>query len=139
MNRPPSCGQHLKIGNALRSKFSLQNHFFARRVFGAHSFGECAGQRAQLRQHLELVEQPFGSLHIHQPVNALGDLIQPLHAQRQRHAPLAAKLVDEYRVARMALHILKQQRRAAGCVVRLCFACSVCLRFPPRRSSTRDR
>ena len=32
------------------------NHFLARRFFGADGFGECAGERAQLRQHLELVE-----------------------------------------------------------------------------------
>ena len=85
-----------------------------RRVFGADGLGECAGERAQLRQHLELVEEAFRSLHVHQAFDALGDFVQPLDAESHRHAPLAAELVDEDFVAGMAFYVFKEQRRAAG-------------------------
>ena len=91
----------------------------------ADGFGKGAGQRAQLRQHLELVEQAFGSLDVHQAVNALGDLVKAFNTQGEGHPPLAAELVDEHLVAGMALDVLKQQGRAAGSVVPL--AALLCL------------
>ena len=87
--------------------------FFARGIFGADGLGKRACQRPQLRQHLQLVEQALGSLHVHQPADALGDLVQPLDAQRQRHAPLTAELVDQNLVPGMPRHVFKQQRRPA--------------------------
>ncbi len=114
MKRPPSWGQHLRMGNWLRSKLSLTNDFFAGRVFGADGFGEGAGERAQLRQHLELVEEAFGGFDVHQALDALGDLIETVDAEGQRHAALAAELVDEDLVAGMAFYVFKEQGRAAG-------------------------
>ncbi len=40
MKRPPSCGQHLRIGKKLRSKLSAANDLFAGRVFGARRSSE---------------------------------------------------------------------------------------------------
>ena len=37
------------------------NDFFAGGVFGADGFGKCAGERAELRQHLQLVEEASGA------------------------------------------------------------------------------
>ncbi len=101
----------------MRSKFRVvfdSNDFFARRVSGAHRLRERAGQRAQLRQHLELVEQALRRLDIHQARNAVRNLIDPVHAKRQRHAPLAAELVDETLWPGWPFDVLKQQRRSAG-------------------------
>ena len=114
MKRPPSWGQHLRIGNWLRSKLSLTNDFLAVGVFGADGLGKCAGERAQLRQHLELVEEAFGGFYVHQALDALGDLVELVDAEGHRHAPLAAELVDEDLVAGMAFDVFKEQRRAAG-------------------------
>ena len=107
----------LEDGEDIEVEVVAENDLLAAGLFGAHGLWKCAGQRAQLRQHLELVEQARGRLHVHQPPDALGNLVQPLDAESQRHAPLAAKLVDEHLVAGMALHVLKQQRRAAGSII----------------------
>ena len=92
----------------------LDDDLFAARVFGADGLGECAGERAQLRQHLEFVKQAFGSLHVHQAFDPFGNLIQPLDSEGQRHAPFAAELIDEDLVAGVAFHLFKKQRRAAA-------------------------
>ena len=57
---------------------------------------------------------PSGAFTFISAADALRNLIQPLHAQRHRHAPLAAELVDQHLVPGMPLHVLKQQRRPAG-------------------------
>ena len=95
-------------------KLLAPNHLLARRVLGAHGLGKSTGKRAELRQHLQLVEQAFGSLHIHQAADALRDLVNTRNAKRKRHALLRAKLIDENLVARVALHVFEQQRRPAG-------------------------
>ncbi len=60
---------------------------------------------------------PVGRLHVHQRVDAFGDLLNVVDAERQGHAAFAAELVDEDLVAGMALDVFKQQRRAAGRVL----------------------
>ena len=50
------------------------------------------------------------------------DFIQLLDAEREGHAALAAKLVDEDLVAGMALHVFKQEGRSAGSVFVFCDA-----------------
>ena len=41
------------------------------------------------------------------------DVVEPLDAEREAHAPLGAELVDQQRVAR-ALRVLEEERRPAG-------------------------
>ena len=92
----------------------FDDDLFAAGLFGADGLGECAGERAQLRQHLELVEQAFGSLDVPQAFDALGNFIEPLDAERQRHPSLAAELVDEDLVAGVTFYVFKEQRRTAA-------------------------
>ena len=128
MKRPPSRGQHLRIGKKLRSKLSrlavavrFSDDFFARRVFGAHGFGKDVGQVGQLRQHLQLVEKAARRrLQVDQAVNPLGDLVETasvcIETERENHAALAAELIDENLVARVSSHIFEEQGRPAGSV-----------------------
>ena len=103
----------------MRSKFSRRTTSLHGASFGATVLGNALVERAQLRQHLELVEQALRGFYVHQPVNTFGDLVEPVDAQRQRHAPLAAELVDEHLVTGMALDVLEEQRRPAGSVLSL--------------------
>ena len=95
-------------------KTFFENDLFARRIFRAHRLGKGACERAQLRQHLQLVQEAFRSLQVQQAADALGDLVQPFDAQSHCHAPLAAELIDEDLVAGVAFHLFKKQRRAAA-------------------------
>ena len=105
----------LEDGECIQVEAVAQNDFLAARLFGAHSFWKHAGQRPELRQHLQLVEKAaLGRLDVDQAGDALGDLLDALHAERHGHAPLAAELVDEDLVAGMTFHVLEQQRRTAG-------------------------
>ena len=92
----------------------MQDDLLAGSLLTADGLGKGAGQRAQLRQHFELVDEALRGFKVHQGLNALGNLVQPFDAQGQRHAPLAAELVDEDLVAGMALDVLEEQGRTAG-------------------------
>ena len=63
---------------------------------------------------LSLSRKPSGGFDVHQALDALGNLVQPVDAEGQSHAPLAAELVDEDLVAGMAFDVFKEQRRAAA-------------------------
>jgi len=117
MNRPPSYGQHFRIGNWLRSKPSLRMTSLHGASFRAHRLGKGAGQRSQLRQHLELVKQALGGLHVHQALDAVGDFIETIDAEGKGHATLAAELVDEDAVAGMAFDVFEEQSGTAGSIV----------------------
>jgi hypothetical protein len=51
---------------------------------------------------------------IHEHADAIGDLIERVDSQRQLHARLRAKLIDQQLRPRMTLQILKKQGVAAG-------------------------
>ena len=119
MKRPPSCGQHLRIGKLIEIEVLAEDDFLAGGILGLHGFGKRAGEGAKLRQHLELVKKTFGGFHVHQPCDALGDFVEVIDAEGHGHAPLAAELVDQDFVAGKAFDIFKQQSRTAGCVIRL--------------------
>ncbi len=100
------------------------NHFLARRIFRLHLLRKGRRQRAELRQHLQLVQQPaLGRLHLHQPRDPFRNLIEPVHSERHRHAPLAAKLVHQHRLPGKPLHLFKQQRRPARSILPLNDGC----------------
>ena len=86
----------------------------------ADGFGEGAGERAELRQHFELVEEAFGGFDVEEAVMRLGDFVEVVDAESQGHAPLAAELVDEDLVAGMAFDVFKEECGAAGGVVPFC-------------------
>ncbi len=53
-------GPALEDGKVVEVEVVAANDFLAGGVFGADGFGKGAGERAQLRQHFELVEEAFG-------------------------------------------------------------------------------
>ncbi len=83
----------------------------------ADGLGERAGECAELRQHLELVEHALGRLDIHKAGDALGNLVESFDTKRKSHAPFAAELIDQNLVSGMTLDVFEQQRRSAGRVV----------------------
>ena len=99
----------LEDGKVVEVEVVAANTFLAGGVFGADGFGEGAGERAQLREHFELVEKAFRGFQVHQRMNPFGDFVKPFDAESQRHAPLAAELIDEDLVAGMALDVLEEQ------------------------------
>ncbi len=93
-------------------KIIVLDHFLARA--GGDFLGEELAHLGQHGQHLDFVEQALRRLHIHEELDAVGDLVQRIHVERQPHAALRAKLVDQHLGARLALDVFEQQRRAAG-------------------------
>ena len=113
-DKPPAIVRPaLQNRKLIQVKTIAQNHFLARGVFPAHRLRKCARQCAQLRQHFELVKKSLRRFQIQQASDPLCNLIQPFHAQRQRHPPLTAELIDEDFMTWMPLDVLKQQRRPA--------------------------
>ena len=51
----------------------------------------------QLRQHLDLVEEPLGRLHLQESLNPLGDLVESIHLERQAHSSNTPKSIDKQR------------------------------------------
>ena len=88
MYRPPSCGQHCRIGNSSNEKSILADHFLARSRL--HSLREKRSELGQLRQHFDFFEQALRRLHIQKPANAFRDFIEAIDFERQIHPPLAA-------------------------------------------------
>ena len=60
-------------------------------------FGKNDPELGQLRQHLHFFEKSLRRLHVEKRVNALGDLIERVHFQRQIHAPLGAHQIRHRR------------------------------------------
>ena len=52
MKRPPSRGQHWRMGNSIEGEVVAEDDFLAGRVFGGDGFGEDVADGGQLRQHL---------------------------------------------------------------------------------------
>ena len=71
------------------------------------------GDRLQLLQAAHLVDEPLRRLHLEHVLELRRDVVEPLDAEREAHAPLGAELVDQERVLR-ALRVLEEQRGAAG-------------------------
>jgi hypothetical protein len=78
----------------------------------AHRARTRVGDRLQLLQPAHLLDEPLRRLHLEQVAEPGGDVVEPLDAERHRHAPLGAELVDQQRMAR-ALDVLEQQCGAA--------------------------
>jgi hypothetical protein len=70
------------------------------------------GDRLQLLQALDLLDQALRGLHLEDGLELCGRIVEPLDAEREAHAPLRAELVDEQRVRR-ALGVLEEQSRPA--------------------------
>ena len=79
----------------------------------AHRLRPRVGDRLQLQQPLGLLDQALGRLHLEHVGELLTDVVEPLDAEGEAHAPLRAELVDQQRVV-AALRVLEQQRRPAG-------------------------
>jgi hypothetical protein len=104
----------LKDGKPAEVEVIALDDLLAGSVFGGDGFWEGASERAELGQHLELVEHSCGRFHVHETGDTLGNFIESFDAESQSHAPLAAELVDEDLVAGMALDVFEEQCRAAG-------------------------
>ncbi len=107
----------LENGKDVEVEVVAQDDLLTRCVFGSNGLGEGAGERAELRQHFELVEEALGRLDVHQADDALRDFVEALDTERESHAALAAELVDEDSVAGMTLDVFKKQRRATGSIM----------------------
>ena len=114
IKRPPSCGQHFRIGNAFRSKPSRRMTSLHGASFALTVFGNALVSAPSCGSIFSLSSKPSGAFMFISPWMRSAISSKPLDAQRQRHAPLAAELVDQNLVARMPLHVLKQQCRPAG-------------------------
>src|SRR5262249_62402520 len=74
---------------------------------------ERVGDRLQLPEAAELVDEPRRRLHL-EHVGELGtDIVEPLDAEGEAHAPLRAELVDEKRMA-ASFRTLEEQGRPPG-------------------------
>jgi hypothetical protein len=71
------------------------------------------GDRLQLLQPTNLLDEALRRLHLEQVAEPRRDVVEPLDAERHRHAPFRAELVDQQRMPR-ALDVLEQQRGPAG-------------------------
>src|SRR5262249_7102324 len=80
----------------------------------AHGLGEELPHVGKHGQHLQLLQEAFGGLHVEQLADALGDLVQLRHLERHLHPPLGAELIDQYRNAIATLDVLEQQSRTPG-------------------------
>ncbi len=76
---------------------------------GAHTAGRGLRNLEQRAQFLQLVEKGAGHLQIEQLRDARAEVVEPLDAQRRRHAVRAAEGVDEHRHLE-ALHVLEEER-----------------------------
>ena len=110
MKRPPSCGQHFRIGKFVQRKIVAADHFLARPV--GHDLRKERAHLGQLRQHLQFADEPFGHAHFQKLGDARGDFIDRGHFERDLHPPHAGERVDQHRNAR-ALGLFEQQRGAA--------------------------
>ena len=112
MKRPPSSGQHWRMGKSSSEKLSC-------RMTSLHGpernfLGKKLAHLGQHGQHLDFVEQPLRRLHVHEHADAIGHFVQFVDVERHAHAVLGTELVDEQFGAAIALNVLKEQRRAAG-------------------------
>ena len=112
MNGAGSPGQQRCTGSRPRSTSSPRRttswHGPLRTDFGpepAIDFSFCRPRTLSIR--------PCGRLQLEHVGDPLGEVVESLDAERERHPPLGAELVDQERVAR-ALRVLEQERGAAG-------------------------
>ena len=108
-------GPALQDGKIEQREVALLDDFLARA--GGDFLGKELAHLGQHGQHLDLVEQTLRRLHIHEHLDAIGDLVERIDFKRQTHAPLGAELVDEDFRSGMSLDVFKQQRRAARAVL----------------------
>ena len=78
-----------------------------------HGVRPRVGDRLQLLEAAELVDEARGRLHLEDVGELRPDVVEPLDAEGEAHAPLRAELVDQERVA-AAPGPLEEERRAAG-------------------------
>ena len=110
MNGPPSPGQQVAIGRRSRSGWSSTTSWQG--PLG-DDLGARVGQRLELAERAQLVADALRRLHLEHRGDLLAELVEPLDAEGQAHAPLRAELVDQQR-QRRAAHVAEQQRRPAG-------------------------
>ena len=110
MKGPPSPGQQVAIGSRSRSGGSSTTSWQGplETVRGRESASDLSLPSAR-----SLSPMPCGRLHLEHRRDLLAELVEPLDAEGQAHAPLAAELVDQQR-QRRAAHVAEQQRGPAG-------------------------
>ncbi len=111
MNGAGSPGQQRCIGSSPRSISPPSKHDLLARPFGDR-LRHRVRDRLQLEQALDLLPDPLRRLHVEHVAELGRGIVEPLDAERETHAPLAAELVDQERVLG-ALRVLEQQRRTA--------------------------
>ena len=111
MNGAGSPGQQVWIGSRSRSTSSpvstISWHGPLRTDFGSESAIDFS-----FSSPLAFSTRPCGGC-ISSTSASFADVVEPLDAEGEAHAPLRAELVDQQRVTR-ALRVLEQQRGAAG-------------------------
>ena len=93
INRPASLGQHCRIGKI--EKENLSRWMTSLHAPGRHRLREELAHLRQHGKHFHFVEEALRRLHIHERANAIRNLVQSVDFQRQTHAPLRTKLVDQ--------------------------------------------
>ena len=76
MKRPPSWGQHCRMGKSSTLKFSRRMTCFAGSIFGGDEFGEEFSHLGEHGEHADFVEEAFRRAQIHQLANAVGNIVE---------------------------------------------------------------
>ena len=86
------------------------DHFLARAL--RNDLRKERAHLGQLRQHLQLADQPFRHAHFEILGDAARDLVHRIHFERDLHPAHAGEAVDQHRNV-VALRLFEQQRRSA--------------------------
>ena len=112
MNGAASPGQHVWTGSTPRSTSSPRSTTSWQAPLRT-VLGQRVGDRLELPEPAQLVDEALGRLHLEHVGELRADVVEPLDAEGEAHAPLGAELVDEQRVP-APVGPLEQQRRPAG-------------------------
>ena len=111
MKRPPSFGQHCRMGKSSSEKLSRLMTSLQGPV--GDRLREELSHLGQHGQHLYFVEKSLRRFHVHEAADAFGDFVERVDFKGQPHAARGTELVDEKFLAGIALEILEEQRLAA--------------------------
>ena len=111
MYRPPSCGQHLRIGSADSERSSpvwtTSWHGARLTIDGPSPIERSTPSMSPARS--SVARKPLRQAHVKHGGELVIQLVQVVHAQRPGHPPCRAKGIDEHR-HRAARDVFEQQR-----------------------------
>jgi hypothetical protein len=107
MKRPPSRGQHLRMGKSSREKLSRRMTSLQGASLAEMVLGKTLPMAREVGQHFELFEEAFGGFDFEEGADAAGDFVEGalvgVEAEGELHAAFGAELIDEDAGAGMAL------------------------------------